>query len=62
MTFSNKAYSPKKYFEQSLKEMNLMRKSKMKKATWKEFKKTLETKKINIDESLKRGRKLLEDL
>ena len=43
MTSSDKGRSPKEPLEQSLKEMKMMREGKMKKATWEEFKKTLET-------------------
>jgi len=43
MTSSDKGRSPKEFLEQSLKEMKMMREGKMKKATWEEFKKTLET-------------------
>ncbi|PUU88082.1 hypothetical protein [Halanaerobium sp.] len=43
MTSSDKGRSPKESLEQSLKEMKMMREGKMKKATWEEFKKTLET-------------------
>jgi hypothetical protein len=43
MTFSNKDHSPKESLEKSLKEMNLMHEGELKKVTWEEFKKTLET-------------------
>ena len=43
MTSNYKSNSPKESLEQSLKEMKMMREGKIKKATWEEFKKTLET-------------------
>jgi len=43
MTSSDKDRSPKESLEQSIKEMNLMHEGELKKVTWEEFKKTLET-------------------
>lgn len=42
MTSNNKNNNLKKILKESIKEMELMREGKMKKITWKEFRKTLE--------------------
>jgi len=43
MTSSDKDRSPKESLEKSIIEMKLMRKGKMKKVNWEEFRKNLET-------------------